>query len=154
MDQAQEVEMDSLASFKSGKILTITDIQNQVCTPSQMINLLASSNRYGYVFYATESQGLALIPSSYVDQQCSYLSKSSEDDDDDNRNEEQNKDNSIIYRAFIPGQLSNRNLSIIPYWIALNADESILACVLQQVDTHSWLILLYDVVKFIQMVRE
>ena len=131
--------------------MTITGIQNRVCTPNQTINLLASSNRYGYVFYATESDGLALIPSTYIDQECRSLAKSSEDDDDD-PSDEQGKGSSIIYRSFIPGQLSNRNLSIIPYWIALNADESILACVLQQVDTHSWLILLYDVAKFIQMV--
>lgn len=132
--------------------MPITGIQNRICTPNQTINLLASSNRYGYVFYATESDGLALIPSTYIDQECRSLAKSSEDDDDDGLSDEQGKESSIIYRSFIPGQLPNRNLSIIPYWIALNADESILACVLQQVDTHSWLILLYDVVKFIQMV--
>ena len=125
-------------------------MQNPVCQPGQTINLLASSNRYGYVFYATETDGVALIPSTYIDQESRHLTKTSEDDDEPS--DDNTEQSSIIHRAYIPGQSLTRNPSIIPSWIALNADESILAFVLQQIDTHSWLILLYDVVKFIQMV--
>jgi hypothetical protein len=119
-----------------------------------MINLLVSSNRYGYIFYATETDGLVLIPSAYIDRESRYLSKSSEDDDDDdNNNNENNENTSIIRRSYIPGQSSNKNSSIIPYWISLNADETILALVLLQTDKHSWLIILYDTVKLIQIVN-
>ncbi len=120
-----------------------------------MINLLVSSNRYGYIFYATETDGLVLIPSTYIDRESRYLSKSSEDDDDDdnNNNNENNENTSIIRRSYIPGQLLNKNSSIIPYWISLNADETILALVLLQADKNSWLIILYDTVKLIQIVN-
>lgn len=114
-----------------------------------MINLLVSSNRYGYIFYATENDGLILIPSTYIDQESNSLSKSSEDDDNDDN--ENNKNNSIIRRSYIPGQSPNKS-SVIPYWIALNADETILALVLLQADKQSWLMIFYDVVKLIQVV--
>jgi hypothetical protein len=51
-----------------------------------MINLLVSSNRYGYIFYATENDGLVIIPSAHIDRESIHLSKSSEDDDDDTHN--------------------------------------------------------------------
>lgn len=118
-----------------------------------MINLLVSSNRYGYIFYATENDGLVLIPSTHIDRESRYLSKSSEDDDDDDDTENGNNGKSpIIHRSYIPGQSMNKNSSIIPYWIALNSDETILAIVLLQSDSNSWIIILYDVVKLIQMV--
>jgi len=118
-----------------------------------MINLLVSSNRYGYIFYATETDGLAIIPSTYIDQESRYLTKSSEDDDDDDQNENQTLGKtSIIRRSYIPGQPINKNSSIIPYWISLNADETILVVILAQLDTRSWLIIFYDVVKLIQIV--
>jgi hypothetical protein len=117
-----------------------------------MINLLVSSNRYGYIFYATETDGLVLIPSTYIDRESRDLSKSSEDDDDDENDNIENS--SIIHRSYIPGQLSNKNFPIIPYWLSLNADETILALVLLQADKRYWLIILYDVAKFIQMVNE
>lgn len=120
-----------------------------------MINLLVSSNRYGYIFYATKTDGLVIIPSEYIDQECRHLSKSSEDDDDDDGNNENinNEKPSIIHRSYIPGQAIKTNSSVIPYWIALNADETILSIVLLQVDSRSWIIMLYDVVKFIQIVN-
>ena len=151
MEDAQEKEMDTIASFKSGKTLTIDGGQYDVRSQAQMINLLASSNRYGYVFYATRTNGFALIPSAYIDQESRYLTKSPEDDDDNDINENIEKP-SIIYRSYIPGQLSNKTPLIIPYWLSLNADDTILAIILSQLDTHSWLIILYDVVKLIQMV--
>jgi hypothetical protein len=117
-----------------------------------MINLLVSSNRYGYIFYATETDGLAIISSTYIDRESRHLTKSSEDDDDDDNENQNHEKNSIIRRSYIPGQLMNKNSPIIPYWISLNADETILALVLLQVDTHSWLIIFYDVVKLIQIV--
>jgi hypothetical protein len=116
-----------------------------------MINLLVSSNRYGYIFYATETDGLAIIPSTYIDRESRYLSKSSEDDDDGDENQNIGKF-SIIHRSYIPGQSMNKNPSIIPIWISLNADETILSIVLCQLDTHSWLIILYDVAELIQIV--
>ncbi|CAF1203308.1 unnamed protein product [Rotaria sp. Silwood1] len=152
MEEAQEKDMDAMASFKSGKSLTITRQQDNICTPTQMINLLASSNRYGYIFYATENDGLAIISSKYIDQQSSYLNKSSDDDDDDDDNENQNlEQNPIVYRSYMPSQMMNKNSSIIPYWLSLNSDDSILAIILLQLNTNSWYIILYDVVKLIQM---
>jgi hypothetical protein len=119
-----------------------------------MINLLVSCNRYGYIFYATETEGLAIIPSTYIDRESRYLTKSSEDDDDDDENENQTLGkSSIIHRSYIPGQLMNKNSSTIPYWISLNADETILVVILSQLDTRSWLIIFYDVVKLIQIVK-
>jgi hypothetical protein len=48
----------------------------------------------------------------------------------------------------------NKNTStIIPHWISLNADETILAIILFETDTQSWLISFYDVVKLIQIVN-
>lgn len=91
-----------------------------------------------------------VIPSTYIDQESRYLTKTSEDDDEPTN--DTNEQTSIIHRWYIPGQSTNRNSPIIPMWIALNADESILAFVLQQIDTQSYLILLYDVVQFIRMV--
>jgi hypothetical protein len=117
-----------------------------------MINLLVSSNRYGYVLYATETDGLAIIPSTLIDRESRYLNKSSEEDDDENKNENLDK-TSIIHRSYIPGQTMKTNPTILPYWISLNSDETILALVLSQLDTHSWLVILYDLVQFIQMVR-
>jgi len=119
-----------------------------------MKNLLASSNRYGYIFYATETDGLKIIPSTYIDRESIHLSKSSEDDDVDDDNEENQNlgETSIIHRSYIPGLSTNKNSSFLPCWISLNADESILAIVLLQLDNHAWLIMLYDVRKFIQMV--
>ncbi|CAF1285973.1 unnamed protein product [Rotaria sordida] len=150
MEEAQEKDMDAVASFKSGKSLSITGRQDNICSRLQMINLLASSNRYGYIFYATESDGLVIIPSKYIDQKSSYLTKSS-DDDDDNDDENQNLEkNSIIHRSYMPTQMINKNSLIIPHWLSLNADDSILAIVLSQLDTQSWYIIFYDVVKLIQ----
>lgn len=117
-----------------------------------MINLLVSSNRYGYVLYATETDGLAIIPSTLIDRESRYLNKASEEDDEENKNENLEK-TSIIHRSYIPGQTMKTNPTILPYWISLNSDETILALVLSQLDTHSWLIILYDLVQFIQIVR-
>ncbi|CAF5071484.1 unnamed protein product, partial [Rotaria sp. Silwood1] len=142
---------DAIASFKSGKSLTITRQQDNVCTRNQMINLLASSNRYGYIFYATENDGLAIISSKYIDQQSSYLNKSSDDDDDDDNENQNLEQNPIVYRSYMPSQMMNKNSSIIPYWLSLNSDDSILAIILLQLNTNSWYIILYDVVKLIQM---
>lgn len=141
-------------SFKGGKSLTITGQQTHVCSQLQSVNLLVSSNRYGYVFYATETDGLTIISSAYIDQQSQHLTKSTEEDDDDAENNPQlNENTAILRRPYIPGQqLNNRPSSLIPIWIALNADESILAVVLSQVDTRSWLMFFYDVIKLIQMV--
>jgi hypothetical protein len=120
-----------------------------------MLNLLVSSNRYGYIFYATETDGLAIIPSSYIDQESRYLSVTSEDDDDNNADENQQLGKTpIIYRSYLPGQTINKNPSFIPYWLSLNSDETILAIILCQLDTHSCLIILYDVVKLIQTVTK
>jgi hypothetical protein len=119
-----------------------------------MLNLLVSSNRYGYIFYATEIDGLAIIPSSYIDQESRYLSVTSEDDDDDNNTDENQQlgKTPIIYRSYLPDQKLNKNPSFIPYWLSLNSDETILAIILCKLDTHSCLIILYDVVKLIQTV--
>ncbi|CAF1913992.1 unnamed protein product [Rotaria magnacalcarata] len=150
MEEAQEKAMDGIASFKGGKSLTITGRQYGVCSQAQMVNLLAASNRYGYIFYATETDGLVIIPSKYIDKESSHLSKSP-DDDDDNTDENQNLGkNSIIRRSYLPIQMMNKNASILPCWISLNADDSIIAIVLLQLDTRAWHIILYDVVKLIQ----
>jgi len=142
-------------SFKGGKSLIIAGQQERIASQIQSRNLLVSSNRYGYVFYATEDDGLAIISSAYIDEQSRYLTKTTEDDDDDDANH-QNKDEtpSIFYRPYIPGQqLKKKNSPITPIWIALNADESILGVVLTQADAQCWLIIFYDIVKLIQMVR-
>ncbi|CAF3653683.1 unnamed protein product [Adineta steineri] len=149
MEDAQEKDMDQVASFKSGKSLTITGKQYNVCSKNPVTNILASSNRYGYVFYATETDGLAIIPSGYIDQESHHLSKTSDDDPNDNINTTFDK-NSIIRRSYLPGQAPNQNPSLIPYWLSLNADESILAIILLQLNTAECLIILYDVVKLIQ----
>ena len=92
-------------SFKGGKSLIIAGQQERIASQIQSRNLLVSSNRYGYVFYATEDDGLAIISSAYIDEQSRYLTKTTEDDDDDDANH-QNKDEtpSIFYRPYIPGQ--------------------------------------------------
>ncbi|CAF4164674.1 unnamed protein product, partial [Rotaria magnacalcarata] len=90
--------------------------------------------------------------SKYIDKESSHLSKSP-DDDDDNTDENQNLGkNSIIRRSYLPIQMMNKNASILPCWISLNADDSIIAIVLLQLDTRAWHIILYDVVKLIQTV--
>ena len=48
----------------------------------------------------------------------------------------------------------NQNTStIIPHWISLNSNETILAVIILEKNTRSWLILFYDVVKLIQIVN-
>ncbi|CAF5164000.1 unnamed protein product, partial [Rotaria sp. Silwood1] len=59
--------------------------------------------------------------------------------------------NPMVYRSYMPSQMMNKNSSIIPYWLSLNSDDSILAIILLQLNTNSWYIILYDVVKLIQM---
>lgn len=116
-----------------------------------MLNLLASSNRYGYVFYATETDDLAIIPSQYIDSESSYLSKASDDDDDNDENRNSGK-NSILHRPYLPSNMINKTNPIIPYWISLNADESVIAIMLSTLQDRQWLIVFYDVVKLIQTV--
>lgn len=115
-----------------------------------MINLLASSNRYGYIFYATETEGLAIIPSKCIDQ--GLASKKASDDDDDNNQNEDLSANSILHRSYMPNNSINTNSPIVPYWISLNSDESILAVLISQPDVNSWFIVFYNVVQLIQRV--
>lgn len=107
------------------------------------MNLLAYSNRYGYAFYATQHQGLQLISSTHIDRESVYLSKSAEDDDDPPLSQQENGDNSsMIRRSYLSG--------CIPQWIALNADESILALILVDTTSHDSILIFYDTVKLIQ----
>jgi hypothetical protein len=119
-----------------------------------MVNLLVYSNRYGYAFYATKNNGLAILSSAYIDQQCQHLSRSTEHDDDDDSNESNVNNQTIIYRSYLPCGTSNSKMSMTPYWLALNADDTILAIVLRQAEIHAWFIVLYDTVAFIRSVGE
>ena len=146
-----------MASFKSGKYIPIGSKQDHVAVHKHPVNLLASCNRYGYVFYATQNEGLAIVSASYIDRESRHLRKSSEDDDDDDPNGDPQTQaigsTSILRRPYIPvGPTNKTAASLIPYWIALNADETILAIVLLQVESNAWFIILYDVVKLIQSV--
>ena len=141
-----------MASFKYATSLKVAEKQNHIYQQTQMVNLLAASNRYGYIFYATEDHGLAIISSMFIDRQSRHLSKVSDDDDDDADNENQNSDrNTFIYRSYIPGQGSDRHHGrLMPCWMSINADDSILALVLLQLDTRLWQLIFYDVVQLIQ----
>lgn len=146
-----------MASFKGGKYIPIASKQDHVSVHKHLVNLLVYSNRYGYVFYATQNEGLAIVSASYIDRESRHLSKSSEDDDHEDANDDpQNQpigSKTILRRPYIPAGPTNKAPSLIPYWIALNADETILAIVLLQVETSAWFIILYDVVKLIQSVN-
>lgn len=107
------------------------------------MNLLAYSNRYGYAFYATQHQGLQLISSTHIDRESIHLSKSAEDDDDSPLSQQENGDNSsIIRRSYLPG--------CVAQWIALNADESMLALILVETTSQDSILIFYDTVRLIQ----
>ncbi|UJR09670.1 hypothetical protein I4U23_013904 [Adineta vaga] len=148
MEEAQEKPMDKIACFKKGASLTITGQQYNVCSENLKTNLLVSSNRFGYILYGTESDGLAIIPSAHIDHESQKLIVSS-DNDDDEPNVNLDK-NSIIYRSYLPGQSVKQTPSLIPYWLSLNSDETILAIILLQKDAQASLLLFYDVVQLIQ----
>ncbi|CAF1010804.1 unnamed protein product [Adineta ricciae] len=147
MDEAQEKAMDSVACFKRGALLSITGQQYNVCSKNLKRNLLVSSNRYGYVFYGTETDGLAIIPSAYIDHQSRRHVLPSDDDGGDNVHVE---NASIIHRSYLPGQTAKQNTSLIPYWLSLNADETILAIILFQTDAQASHLIFYDVAQYIQ----
>ena len=120
-----------------------------------MTNLLAASNRFGYAFVGTEQDGVALVSAKHIDQQSLYLSKSAEDDDTQPQDENQSGSQTpaILYRSYLPG-LANSGTppSMVPYWLALNADETILVIILSHVQANCDIVVLYDTVKFIQSV--
>ena len=92
-----------------------------------------------------------IIPSKYIDQESRYLCKSSDDDDDDDDENQNYGQNSIIRRSYVPSEMLNKN-SLIPYWISLNADDSILALVLSNLIDYSCILIFYNVVRLIQTV--
>ncbi|CAF1435134.1 unnamed protein product, partial [Didymodactylos carnosus] len=137
---------DNVASFKAGHSFTVAG--KQYYDTSQSINLLVSSNRYGHVFYATQNKGLAILPSSYIDKNSKHLTKTLEetvDADDTANNDNVSDENDIYYAPFM-----STNNSYVPIWLALNSDETILSVLLS--DENNWMIILYDVIKLIQMI--
>ena len=141
---------DAVAYFKAGKSIFVTDQPDDNVKNDRLVNLLAYSNRYGYVFYATQNQGLALIPSTHIDRESDYLSKSVDDDDAAPSQAQAGANSAILRRAYIPGGSASKSSPMLPQWVALNADESILALVLLQRDSQDTIIIFYDTAKFIQ----
>ena len=148
--QTLSLFQDAVAHFKTGNSIFVTDQPEENVNYDRPINLLAYSNRYGYVFSATQNQGLALIPSSHVDRESESLNKANEDGDGPPSQTQAGANSAIIRRAYIPGGSASNSSRMLPQWVALNADESILALVLLQKDTQDTIIIFYDTAKFIQ----
>lgn len=72
--------------------------------------------------------------------------------DDEGNDNVQVENASIIHRSYLPGQSVKQNPSLIPYWLSLNADETILAIILFQTDAQASHLIFYDVVQYIQKV--
>ena len=138
--------------FKRGTFLEIDRPQKFLQTqPKVLVNLLAVSNRFGYVFYATENAGLRLIRSDFIDEKSKHLSKALDDDDDDtasNQNSASVK-SQIVSRPYLPDQSL---ASLIPYWISLNADETILSLIVFHQQQSSLFLILHDIAELIRSV--